>query len=370
MSKKQTPEVIIGRRALLAAGLAAPVAIASPAIAQSSPKIRWRMPSSFGRNLEALHGSALSFINTVRDLTDGNFEIQWFSPGEIVPPLQIADAVTNGTVEMGQTASFYYVGKDPTYAVASGLVFGMNVRGHAAWLVNGGGNDLMQKFFDTQKIHALFTGNTGAQAAGWFRKEIKSINDLRGLRMRIAGLAGQVFAEAGGVPQQIPPGDTYAALERGTIDGTKFTSPIDDEKLGFAKVAPFYYWPGWNDGGVAVHMFVNKDKWNELPKPYQAAMTAAASVAGEFMQTKYDAENPRALLRVVAAGAQIRFLPPDVIEALSRASDKVYGDIAGRNAGFKAVYDNYVSFMQAQYQWWRISELPFDSMMINKLTRR
>jgi TRAP-type mannitol/chloroaromatic compound transport system substrate-binding protein len=236
--------------------------------------------------------------------------------------------------------------------------------------VNGGGNDLMQKFFDTQKIHALFTGNTGAQAAGWFRKEIKSINDLRGLRMRIAGLAGQVFAEAGGVPQQIPPGDTYAALERGTIDGTKFTSPIDDEKLGFAKVAPFYYWPGWNDGGVAVHMFVNKDKWNELPKPYQAAMTAAASVAGEFMQTKYDAENPRALLRVVAAGAQIRFLPPDVIEALSRASDKVYGDIAGRNAGFKAVYDNYVSFMQAQYQWWRISELPFDTMMINKLARR
>jgi TRAP-type mannitol/chloroaromatic compound transport system substrate-binding protein len=124
MSKKQTPEVIIGRRALLAAGLAAPVAIASPAIAQSSPKIRWRMPSSFGRNLEALHGSALSFINTVRDLTDGNFEIQWFSPGEIVPPLQIADAVTNGTVEMGQTASFYYVGKDPTYAVASGMRLG------------------------------------------------------------------------------------------------------------------------------------------------------------------------------------------------------------------------------------------------------
>jgi TRAP-type mannitol/chloroaromatic compound transport system substrate-binding protein len=361
----------VARRQVLGAGLAAAsTLIAAPAIAQSAPKIRWRMPSSFARNLDALHGSALAFINTVRDLTDGNFEIQFFNPGEIVGALQIADAVTSGTVEIGQTASFYYIGKDPTYAISSGLVFGMNVRGHAAWLVNGGGNELMQRFYATQNIHALFAGNTGAQAAGWFRKEIRSINDFRGLKMRIAGLAGQVFAEAGGVPQQIPPGETYQALERGSIDGTKFTSPIDDEKLGFVRVAPFYYWPGWNDGGVAVHMFVNLAKWNELPKNYQAALRAAASVAGEFMQTKYDAENPQAVRRVIAAGAQIRFLPQDVIQALSQASDKVYGDIAGRNAGFKAIYDNYVSFLQGQYQWWRVSEFPFDSMMINKLTRR
>jgi TRAP-type mannitol/chloroaromatic compound transport system substrate-binding protein len=359
------------RRQLLAAGLGATAAttISAPAIAQSSPKITWRMPSSFGKNLIALFGSAEVFVKIVSEMTDGNFQIQWFGPGEIVPPLQIADAVSTGTVEMGQTASFYYVGKDPVYALGCGLVFGMNVRGHAAWLVNGGGNRAMQDFYATQNIHALFSGNTGAQAAGWFRKEIKSAADLKGMRMRIAGLAGQVFADAGGVPQQIAPSDVYAALERGTIDATKFTSPIDDEKLGFVKVAPFYYWPGWNDGGVAVHMFVNLAKWNELPKPYQAVLWAAASHACEFMQTKYDAENAQAVKRVVAQGAQIRHLPDDVIDALAASARKVYGGLSEKNARFKTVYDSYTAFMRDQYTWWRVSELPFDAMMVRQLAR-
>ncbi len=360
----------IGRRAALAAGLAAAsTGLAAPAVAQSAPKLTWRMPASFGKTLTALHGSAETFCRVVGDMSDGNFQIKWFGPGEIVPPLQIADAVSNGTVEIGQTASFYYVGKDPVYALGCGLVFGMNVRGHAAWLVNGGGNELMQEFYATQNIHALFAGNTGAQAAGWFRKEIKSIGDINGMRMRIAGLAGQVFADAGGVPQQIAPGDVYSALERGTIDGTKFTSPIDDEKLGFVRVAPFYYWPGWNDGGVAVHMFVNLPKWNELPKSYQAILRTAASHAGEFMQTRYDAENAVAVKRVVAQGAQLRFLPEDVIDALAASAKKVHAGLSEKNARFKAIHDNYTSFMRDQYTWWRVSELPFDRMMVRQLSR-
>jgi TRAP-type mannitol/chloroaromatic compound transport system substrate-binding protein len=361
---------IVGRRALLGAGLAAGAgAIAAPAVAQSQPAFRWRMPSSFGRNLDALHGSAQLFTSAVRDLTDGRFEIQWFGPGEIVPPLAIADAVSGGTVEIGQTASFYYTGKDPTYALASGLPFGMNVRGHAAWLVNGGGGELLDAFFRTQNIHALFAGNTGAQAAGWFRKEIKSMDDFRGLKMRIAGLAGQVFAAAGGVPQQIAPGDIYAALERGSIDGTKFTSPIDDEKLGFVRVAPYYYWPGWNDAGVAVHMFVNRQKWEELPKAYQAALRAAAAQAGEWMQTKYDAENPRALRRIIAAGAQLRFLPNDVIDELSKAAQSIWTELAHKHQSFRPVYDSYAAAVRDQYFWWQISELNYDSTM-TRLMRR
>jgi len=360
----------IRRRALLGAGLAAAGStLASPAIAQSQPSLRWRMPSSFGKNLEALSGSAQVYINTVRELTDGRFEIQWFAPGELVPALAVTDAVGAGTVEMGQTASFYSVGKDPAYQFGSGLPFGMNVRGHAAWLVNGGGNELLDTFYQTQNLVGLFAGNTGAQAAGWFRKEIKSIDDLRGLKMRIAGLAGQVFLAAGGVPQQIAPGDIYASLERGTIDGTKFTSPIDDEKLGFVRVAPFYYWPGWNDAGVGVHMFVNRNKWNELPKAYQAAMRAAAAQAGEFMQTKYDAENPKALRRVIAQGAQIRFLPADVIEALHKSATAIWTETATKSPAFKAIYDSYSVAVQDQYLWWQVSELAYDGMMTRLLRR-
>ncbi|WP_336099069.1 TRAP transporter substrate-binding protein [Roseovarius sp. CH_XMU1461] len=358
-----------GRRQMLLTGLGATAAagLAAPAIAQSNPSITWRMPTTFGRNLIALYGSAERFSAVVNEMTEGNFNIQWFGPGELVPPLGVADAVSEGTVEIGQTTGFYNVGQDPTWALATGLVFGMNVRGHAAWLVNGGGNELMQDFFTEQGVHALFTGNTGAQSAGWFRKEITSMDDFQGLRMRIAGLAGQVFAEAGGSPQQIAPGEIYTALERGTIDGTKFTSPIDDEQLGFARVAPNYYWPGWNDGGAAVHTFVNLGLWNDLPPHYQTILTAAASHAAEYMQTKYDAENPAALRRVLDAGAQIKFLPPDVINALSEASDTVYGRIASENARFKEIYDHYTAYRQDLYFWWRVSELPYDTMMVRKL---
>jgi len=367
---KRASETPLARRAFLTSGLGAAAAtVAAPAIAQSLPQVRWRMPSSFGRNLDALYGSAQVFINTVRDLTDGRFEIQWFGPGEIVPPLAIAPSVQNGTIEMGQTASFYHVGLDPTFAVASGVPFGMNVRGHAAWLVNGGGNELLDEFYREYNIQALFAGNTGAQSAGWFRKEIKSMDDFRGVKMRIVGLAAQVFAAAGGVPQQIAPGDIYAALERGSIDGTKFTSPIDDERLGFVKVAPYYYFPAWNDGGTAVHMFINLDKWNELPKSYQAALRAAAAHAGEYCQTKYDAENPKALRRIVAQGAQIRFLPNDVLESLSKAAAGIYADISAKNPRFKKLHDAYSSFAQDEYLWWQIAELSFDTLMARQYRR-
>lgn len=370
MSKSKTGNPVIGRRKLLTTAAAGVMTatVAAPAIAQSQPKIRWRMPSSFGKNITPYVGAEM-FCKLVHEMTDGNFEISYYAPGEIVPALQVADAVANGTVEIGHTASFYYAGKNPSYALASGIVFGMNVRGHAAWLVKGGGNEIMNEFYKSNNIYALFSGNTGAQSAGWFRKEIKSIADFRGLRMRIAGLAGQVFLEAGGVPQQIAVGDVYAALERGSIDGTKFTSPIDDERLGFHKVAPYYYWPGWNDGGVAVHKFINLAKWNELPKSYQAILQAAASYGGEQMQTTYDAGNRLAVKRIVAQGAQIRFLPNDVIDTLADAAKRVYGRISKENPAFGKIYENYVSFMQDEYTWWRVSELPFDTMMVRQLNR-
>ena len=360
----------VSRRHVLVAGVAtASVALPAPAIAQSAPAIKWRMPSTFGKNLDALYGSTQVFIETVRDITDGRFAIQWFGPGDIVPPLAILDAVQAGTVEIGQTCSFYYLGKDPAFQFGSDLPFGMNASGHNAWMLNGGGQELLADFYKKFGVHGIYAGNTGAQMAGWFRKEIRSIADFRGLKMRIAGMAGDVLAKAGGVPQQIAPGDIYSALERGTIDGTKFTVPADDEKLGFLRVAPYYYYPGWNDPGVGVHMFVNLTNWQELPRPYQAALTAAGSRAAEYLQTKYSAENPKALRRLVAQGAQLKALPNDVVGELSKAAKALYAELSARSADFKKFYDSYSAFAAEHYLWWQVAEYSFDAIAIRERSR-
>jgi TRAP-type mannitol/chloroaromatic compound transport system substrate-binding protein len=322
------------------------------------------MPSTFGRNIEITYGGAQLFVNAVREMTDGNFDIQWFGPGEVVPALNVIPAVGDGTVEMGQSATFYHIGQDPTFQFGSGLPFGMNIRGHAAWWRHGGGDDMTNEFLKTHKVHAVLAGDTGAQMAGWFRKEIKSAADLRGLKMRIAGMAGHIVAKAGVVPQQIAPGDIYSALERGIVDATKFTSPADDEKLGFFKVAPYYYYPGWNDAGVATHIFINLEKWNELPKSYQQIIRSAGLSSYQYMVSRYDAENPGALRRVVAQGAKIRRLPDDVIAELYKAARAHYSDLSNKNENFKRFYESYDAFVQNHYLWWQIAELGFDTMQV------
>ncbi|MET0278778.1 MAG: ABC transporter substrate-binding protein, partial [Pseudorhodoplanes sp.] len=287
------------------AGLAATV-IAKPAIAQSSPEIRWRLTSSFPKSLDTIFGAAEVFSKAVADATDNKFQIQVFSAGEIVPGLQAADAVTAGNVEMCHTASYYYVGKDPTFTFGTSLPFGLNQRMIDAWMFVGGGAELMNDFYKKYNIYAIPCGNTGAQMGGWFRKEIKSVEDIKGLKMRIGGLAGRVLAKLGLVTQQLAGGDIYPALEKGTLDAAEWVGPYDDEKLGFYKVAPYYYYPGWWEGGPMLHNFINIGKWNELPKNYQAIVHAASHVANTVMMARYDAGNPAALRRLIAGGAQIR----------------------------------------------------------------
>ncbi len=259
------------------------------------------MTSSFPKSLDTIYGASEVFAKAVAEMTDNRFKMQVFAAGEIVPGLQVADAVTNGTVEVGHTAPYYYVGKDPTYAFGTAVPFGMNSRQQDAWWMYGDGDKLMNEFYATQKIYGLIGGNTGCQMGGWFRKEIKTPADLNGLKMRIGGFAGRVLQKLGSVPQQIAGGDIYPALEKGTIDAAEWVGPYDDEKLGFNKVAPFYYYPGWWEGGAALQFFINLDKWNSLPKSYQAILANAAQHANTDMQAKYDARNPGALKRLVAA---------------------------------------------------------------------
>ncbi len=350
------------------AGLAAS-AIAAPAIAQSSPEIRWRLTSSFPKSLDTIFGASEVFAKAVADATDNRFHIQTFAAGEIVPGLQAADAVTAGTVEMCHTASYYYVGKDPTFAFGTAVPFGFNQRMIDAWMFNGGGVELMNDFYKKYNIIAFPAGNTGAQMGGWFRKEIKSVDDLKGMKMRIGGFAGRVLAKLGVVAQQLAGGDIYAALEKGTIDAAEWVGPYDDEKLGFQKVAPYYYYPGWWEGGPMLHNFINIGKWNELPKNYQAIVQAASHVANTIMMARYDSGNPAALRRLVAGGAQLRAFPQPMMDACYTAANELYTETSAKNPDFKKILDSVMAFRNEQYLWWQVAEYGYDSFMIRTRAR-
>jgi TRAP-type mannitol/chloroaromatic compound transport system substrate-binding protein len=357
------------RQFLTAAGAGlTTAAVASPAIAQSAPEIKWRVTSSFPKSLDTIYGASDTFAKYVAEMTDNKFQIQAFAAGEIVPGLQAADAVTNGTVEMCHTASYYYVGKDPTWAFGTAVPFGLNARMQNAWF-NAGGMDLLNEFYSGYNIHAVVGGNTGCQMGGWFRKEIKTVADLNGLKMRIGGFAGRVLQKLGSVPQQIAGGDIYPALEKGTIDAAEWVGPFDDQKLGFNKVAPFYYYPGWWEGGAALSFMINKPKWDALPKQYKAVIQAAASHADTEMQAKYDARNPGALKQLVAAGTQLRPFPQEVMEACYKASNELYAETNAQNAKFKKVFDHMMAFRNDEYLWWQVAEYTFDNFMIRARAR-
>jgi TRAP-type mannitol/chloroaromatic compound transport system substrate-binding protein len=346
------------------AGAVGAATLAAPAIAQTAPKISWRLTSSFPKSLDTIYGAAEVMAKAVSEMTDGAFQIQVFAGGELVPGLQAADAVTAGTIEMCHTAPYYYVGKDPTFAFGTAVPFGLNSRQLSAWFRHGGGMELLNEFFARYNIVGFPGGNTGTQMGGWFRKEIRTVADMVGLKMRIGGLAGRVLTKLGAVPQQIAGGDIYPSLEKGTIDAAEWVGPYDDEKLGFYKVAPHYYYPGWWEGGAALQFFVNKAKWEELPKAYRAVIANATALADIDMQAKYDAKNPAALKRLVQAGAQLHPFPTEVMEAAMKASGELYAEIAKDNETFKKVHDAVIAFRNDEYLWWQIAEFGYDAFMI------
>ena len=350
----------------IAAGAAGAIAVnrPHPAMAQGDmPEIKWRLTSSFPKSLDTIYGAGEVFAQAVSDMTGGKFQIQVFAAGEIVPGLQAADAVINNTVEACHTVSYYFVGKDPTFALASTVPFGMNYRGMNAWLKSGG-MDMMNEFYKGFSLFGLTCGNTGCQMGGWFRKEIKTVDDLKGLKFRIGGFAGQVMQKVGVVPQQIAGGDIYPALEKGTIDAAEWIGPYDDEKLGFVKVAPYYYYPGFWEGGPALTTFINRAKYDELPETYKAILLAAGDHATVVTTAKYDALNPTALKSLVAQGAQLRPFSVEILDAAFKAANEVYAETSAKNENFKKIWENMKAFRDDQYLWWQVAEYTFDSYMI------
>jgi TRAP-type mannitol/chloroaromatic compound transport system substrate-binding protein len=344
--------------------------LAAPAVAQSGPEFNWRCVSSFPPNLDTIYGGAMTVARLVEEITDGRFKIRVFAAGEIVPGLQALDAVQNATVECAHTVSYYYVGKDPTFAFDSAVPFGLNARQQNAWMVAGGGDAVLADFFASYNLVRFPCGNTGVQMGGWFRKEINTVADLSGLKFRIGGFAGQVLTKLGVVPQQIAGGDIYPALEKGTIDAAEWVGPYDDEKLGFYKVAPYYYYPGFWEGGPQVSFMVNKAQWEALPPSYQAALRTACAYANSEMLGRYDVLNPDAVRRLVAAGTQLKPFSREILQACYEAATALYDETAATNENFRKVYEPWVKFRGDQELWFRIAEYSYDNFMHQTLGRR
>jgi TRAP-type mannitol/chloroaromatic compound transport system substrate-binding protein len=357
---------------LAAGAAAAPSIVNAQAPAAGLPTISWRMAGSWPKSLDTLFGGMEQIAKRVSAATGGKFTIKVFAAGEIVGGLQVLDAVQNGTVECGHTATYYYFGKDPTFALSCAVPFGPNSRQQNAWMYHGGGLELMREFYKGYNVMQFPAGNTGCQMGGWFRKEIKTVADLKGIKFRVSGYAGLALGKLGVVPQQLAGGDVYPALEKGTIDGAEWVGPYDDEKLGFYKVAKYYYYPGWWEGGPELDLLVNIKSWEALPKEYQAILEAACAEANISMLAKYDTLNPAALKRLIGNGVQLRPFSNEIMAACYKAANEVAAEISAKNANFKKIYEAMVKFRNEQVQWFSIAENRYDNFMVaaERLTQR
>ncbi len=351
------------KKASIGAAAGAAATVAAPAIAQSAPTIKWRLTSSFPKSLDTVYGGAEVLANRLRAITGGKFDIRVFAGGEIVPGLQALDAVQQGTVEVAHTCSYYYVGKDKTFGFGTAVPFGMNARQMNAWIYYGGGQKLLDEFYANYNVLSFVGGNTGTQMGGWFRKEVRSLKDVEGLKMRIAGLGGTVFSALGVVPQQIAGGDIYPALEKGTIDAAEWIGPYDDEKLGFYKVAKNYYYPGWWEPSTCFHFFVNKKEWDKLPKEYQEAFQAAAYEANVTVLAEYDHKNPIALSKLLQNGVKLQKYSDEILKAAYKAAQDLYADESAKNPAFKKIYTEFDKYRKSQNAWFSVAEMRMDSFL-------
>ncbi len=345
------------------AGIAGVLAAGAAPAVHAQAAIRWRLTSAFPKALDTIFGAADVFSKQVKAMSGGKFEISVHPSGELVGGFGQVDAVQNGTVEMAHTAPYYYFGKDPTFALGCAVPFGLNSRQMTAWMMEGNGMKLMREFYANYNIVNFIGGNTGAQMGGWWRKEIKSLADLKGQKFRTGGFSGVIFEKLGGIAQSIPGGEIYQALEKGTIDAAEWVGPYDDEKLGFNKVAPYYAYPGYWEGGPQLDFFINAKAFNGLSAENKAIIEAAAIMAHTEMQARYDAKNPAALKRLVAGGTKLFRFPKDVMDTAFKASMDTYSDLSAKNPAWKKVYEDYSAFRRDQNLWFRFAEAGFDDFM-------
>jgi TRAP-type mannitol/chloroaromatic compound transport system substrate-binding protein len=352
------------RRSLIKhAGIAGVLAAGVAPAVHAQAAIRWRIASSFPKSLDTLFGVADVFAKKVSDMTGGKFVISTHAAGELMPAFGVLDGVSNGTVEMAGTAPYYFFGKDPTYALDCAIPFGLNSRQMTAWMYEGNGLKLTREFYAKVGIVNFPMGNTGVQMGGWFRKEVNSVADLKGLKFRCGGFAGRVLERLGVVPQNIPGGEIYQALEKGTIDAAEWVGPYDDLKLGFNKVAPHYYYPGFWEAGPQTSLYVNQKAYEGLSSEYKAIIECAAAFAHTDMQAKYDARNMPALKTLLGQGVKLHAFPKEVISASFKAAMEVYAEMNDTNPAWKKIYTDYAAFRKESNLWFSLAEASMDDFM-------
>lgn len=327
------------------------------------------MVTSWPKSLDTIFGGAETVCQRVREMTNGRFTITPFAAGEIVPGLQVLDAVQAGTIQCGHTASYYYVGKNPAFGFGTAVPFGLNAQQQNTWLYHGGGLEAMQKLYSNFGIINFPAGNTGVQMGGWFKREIKSVADLKGLKMRIPGLGGDVMARLGVDVQVLPGGEIYLALDRGAIDAAEWVGPYDDEKLGLNKAAQFYYYPGWWEPGPTLDVLVNRREWERLPKEYQEIFKTAAYEANMNMLAQYDALNGQTLEKLIAGGTKLVPYSKEIMQAAQKAAFDLYEENADKDATFKQVYEQWKAFREQMYKWNAINELSYANFTIGNSSK-
>lgn len=353
------------RRSLIKqAGIAGVLAAGAAPAVHAQAAVRWRMASSFPKSLDTLFGSAEKFSQTVKAMSGGKFEVSVHPAGELMPAFGVVDALEKDTIEMAQSAAYYFAGKDPVFSFSCAVPFGMTTLQLNAWKQHGNGRKLLDAVFAKHNFHSLSAGNTGTQMGGWYRKEIKSPEDLKGLKMRMGGgVFGEAMARLGVVSQSLPAGDIYQSLEKGTLDAAEFVGPYDDEKLGLNKVAPFYYYPGWWEGSAELEFFINNKAFAKLSAENKAIVHAAAIVASQDTTAKYSTQNPQALKRLVAAGTKLTLFPKSVMDAGFKTSQEIYAEHAAKSPEFKKIFDDMRAFQRDQILWNRFSEFPYNQYM-------
>ncbi len=360
----------LGAAAKTAAVGAASTVFAAPAIVQAQNAVKWQMATSWPVSLDTIYGGAQIFAERVAALTDGKFQITPNPAGKLSKGTDILDVVSQGAVPIGHTASYYYIGKSPATAFGTAIPFGLTLRQQNAWLYDAGGLALLQKLYaDKFGVIQFPAGNTGTQMGGWFRKEISTVADLQGLKMRIPGLGGQVMAKLGVTVQTLPGGEIFQALQTGTIDAAEWVGPYDDEKLGLHQAAEFYYYPGWWEPGPTLEVQINLEKWNSLPVVYQEIIKTAAFEANVTMLAKYDARNNVALQSLLGQGVQLRPYSQEILEAAETAAFELYDELAASDADFKALFDEWKKFRDGIYAWHNINENSFSRYSTSKLNQ-
>ncbi len=339
------------------AGAVAATSVAAPAVVHAKKKTRWKMVTTWPKNFPVLGTGANQLAKLITEMTDGRIKVKVYGAGELVPAFEVFDAVSRGTADMGHGAAYYWKGKIEEAQFFSTVPFGMNAQEMTSWLYHGGGMALWEETYRSFGVIPAAAGNTTVQMAGWFNKQINSVADLKGLKMRIPGLGGEVLKRAGGTPVNLPGGELFTSLKTGAIDATEWVGPYNDLAFGLHKAAKYYYYPGWHEPGTTLEAIINRKAFEKLPKDLQSIVENACKVVNQDMSTEFTAKNNAALDTLVNKHkVDVRKLPDDVLATLKNLSEEVVLELANKNAAAKKIYQSYDKFRRQVMSWHDISE--------------